>query len=420
MIQNTSLAPAENFVINYIILRLPGSTSLEITNELVSFAFFETINDMIEGSITIQNRANISGLMSRFTGQELIEISFASGKGKGNGNGIRSEYKKTFRCLSTELISDCSSTSPTSYISIELSSQFLAVNETNRISKFYDNTNPSFIVNDILTNYASNFNVKVEETASIGKYSIGVTKPNDVITDLLDVAISTEFKSSDFRFFENRDGLNFVSMGSLMSVKPEFSFAVKTPNESLNAGEGNTLNIEYLDAFWLNNSDNNYKDGTFGCNVTSTSLIDQSFEFIKYDRSTLDKDRPLLNDNSTLYQYENVVDNMQTYNKNKLVSSDSIYNKLKDDHGAHKTAVSTLEKTRNDSKRIVIRSAGFTDITVGDIVGVNFLNIDNGNRVSSNININISGNWIIIAIKYSVTLSNLSCEYTLMSDSNIK
>jgi len=28
MIQNTSLAPAENFVINYIILRLPGSTSL--------------------------------------------------------------------------------------------------------------------------------------------------------------------------------------------------------------------------------------------------------------------------------------------------------------------------------------------------------------------------------------------------------
>ena len=416
---NTSLSANNNFRIDYITITTPQGVGLDITTELINFTMIETIDDTTVGTIIIQNRSNITGLLQNITGQEKIEISFASGS--GNKGGYRKNIRKLFRVASVSYISDATTVSPESVISIELTSNVSIINDTNRISKNYDNsTSVSQIVFDILGVYFSEYEYYIENTAGIQyEFSFGMRKPYDLIQDLTTIAVSTDYKSSDFRFFENANGLNFVTTGNLTSKEPKFTFAIPPSGALLNGGASDLIPIFEFDAFLLANPKSNYKAATFGTNVMTTSIMDKSFEYTQVDRNKFDNERPYMNDSPTIGAFETIEQGQETYNNTSLYSGDGIYNNLKNDVSGHKGNYDIMERTRINSKRIMIVAPGFTDLTAGDTVNVNMLNVNNSDRSKTKTNTNISGKWLITAIKYNITLTEFNSEYTLINDSNI-
>ena len=102
---STSLSPINNFRINYVRIISPYGDGLDVTTELINFTMVETIDDMSSGTIVLQNRANLTGIFKNLTGQEKIEISFASGD--GNKGGVRRTVEKAFRCNNIGYVSDC-------------------------------------------------------------------------------------------------------------------------------------------------------------------------------------------------------------------------------------------------------------------------------------------------------------------------
>ena len=434
---STSLSPVNNFRIDYIRLSSPYGNTLDVTTELISFTMIETIDDITSGTIILQNRANLTGLFKNLTGQEQIQISFASGN--GNKGGVRRTIIKQFRCNNIGYISDCVSSTPTSAIKIELVSNYNIVSETNRISKIYDESNSvSDIVTDIIETYYPNTKLNVETTGNINyPLSLSISKPYTVLKNLTNLAISSDFQSSDFRLFENANGLNFVTTGNLLSVEPKFTFGIPTSGGLLNAGTGTFIPITDLDAYMLADPRHNYGAATFGTNVMTTTIIDKGFDYTFIDRSNFDTIRPYMNDSTTLAGFENVLPGQESFNHNMLYSKDSIYSSLansvfystnnqkesgtQQDTGSlvHKANIDVMEKTRLNSKRIMVTAAGFTDLTAGDTVYLNMMNIDNADRTKSALNTNLSGKWLITAIKYDITLTSFKCDYTLISDSNI-
>ena len=417
---NTSLSPNNNFKIEHILLASPAGVVLDITSELLSFSMIETLDDVTSGTMVLQNRSNLTGIMKAFTGQEAIQIGFASGD--GNDHGFRTLIEKTFRCNNIGYMSDCASTSPNSAISIELVSNYDIVNETNRINKNYSlDKSITDIVTDIIKTYYPDTEYNVEKTVSLKHpFSLTISKPYNVLKTLTNLAVSSEYKSSDFRLFENTKGLNFVTTGNLLSAEPKFTFGIPTSGQALNAGAGNFIPIYKLDGFMLADPKHNYKGATFGSNVMTTSIIDKEFDFTTLNRGQFDKLRPYSNEISTLSEYESAMQGQETFNTNLLYSKDSIYNILTQDDGGHKANLDLMEKTRMNSKRIMISAPGFTDLTAGDVVNLVMMNIDNGDRTKSALNTNLSGKWLITSIKYDLTLTEFNSDYTLVSDSNIK
>jgi len=418
---STSLSPINNFRIDYIRLKSPYGDGLDITSEIVNFTMVETVDDMTSGTIVIQNRANLTGILRNLTGQETIEISFASGD--GNIGGVRRTIEKIFRCNNIGYVSDCYSSSPNSVIKIELVSNYNIVSETNRISKVYDDSNSvSDVVTDIVETYYPDTILNTETTSNIDyPLALTISKPYNVLKNLTNLAVSSDFESSDFRLFENANGLNFVSTGNLLSVEPNFTFGIPPDGGSLNAGTGSFIPIFDLDAYMLADPRHNYGAATFGTNLMTTTIIDKSFDFTFINREEFDEIRPYMNDEPTIAGYETIIEGQESFNHNMLYSKDSIYSSLIDNNGAGfpKANIDVMEKTRLNSKRIMVTAAGFTDLTAGDVVYLNMMNIDNANRNNSALNTNLSGKWLITAIKYNITLTSFESEYTLINDSNI-
>ncbi len=416
---STSLLPSNNFRIDVVRLISPYGTVLDITSELINFTMVETIDDITSGTIIIQNRANITGLVRNLSGQEAIEISFASGN--GNTGEVRRTIEKQFRCNNIGYVSDCISTSPNSAIKIELISEYNIINETNRISKIYNDKNVSDVVRDIVNTYYPEATLNLENTKSLNyPLSLSISKPYTVLKNLTNLAVSTEYNSSDFRLFENANGLNFVTTGNLISAEPKFTFGIPPDGGTLTAGAGTFIPIHDLDAYMLADPRHNYGAATFGTNLMTTTIIDKSFEYTILNRQDLDFIRPYMNDITTIVGYENDIAGQETFNHNMLYSKDSIYNSLIDNGtGDHKANIDVMEKTRLNSKRLMVTAAGWTDLTAGDTVFLNIMNIDNANRHVSALNTNLSGKWLITAIKYNMTLTSFNCDYTLINDSNI-
>ena len=428
MIINSSLMPVNNYKINYITLTLPDAISIDVTKELLSLNIIEIIDGLTKGSISLQNRSNITGLMKTFTGQEIISVSFASGTTNAKDNdGVstyRKDYTKHFRCVTTNYQNNAQADNPISTLTFDLINVLESLNSCNRFSKHYIDTSPSAIITDMMQHFIVNkqevFNV--EDTVSIGDITINLDSPLNIIEKLKAVSISsdTESQSSDFRFFENRDGLHYVTTGALKKVAPTYSFAIKSHLKANDAGSSSTLNIHSINGFWLTNIGESYHEGVFGANTTTTSLIDKSFNFYRQNREDLDAQVQQLNKKTTLYATESVSGaSMDTYNRNLLSSADTIYSKMNNDRGFPHVGSAILERSKNNTKRITIKSAGFTDLTAGDVVEVAVPDIDNGNSSNSKLNTNMTGKWIVAAISYSLNLTHFESDYTLISDSNI-
>ena len=98
---STSLSPVNNFRIDYVQLLSPLGLVLDVTTEIINFTMVETIDDITSGTIILQNRSNLTGILKNLTGQEALKIAFASGD--GNKGGVR----KTIGNITDIITSKC-------------------------------------------------------------------------------------------------------------------------------------------------------------------------------------------------------------------------------------------------------------------------------------------------------------------------
>ena len=429
MITVNNTVPHNNFVIKYAKITV-GEFQIDVTNEIKNLIIIESLDSLATGQLVLQNRANITGDIRKFTGQEMLSVSFASGKGTSNGNSslpLRKTYTKHFRIINVGFVNDSLVMNPTTELTLDFTSGFEVINQTNRISKFYGAVTPTDVISDICNEYFDDVIMgEFEATMPIGNYTCGVERPLQIINNLLPLCQSVEYDESDaFKFFENANGIQCISYGNMKSKDAKATFLIKEETVC-DGGATNVINIDHVDAFNMSNIDIPYCSGALGANVMATSIIDKSFNFVKLNRTEFDKNNKNLNTYSPVRRFESIsTESMHTYNYNVHVSSDGIYQNLqyKKTDGSlnnttHHYAKMIIENAKMNSKGIALATAGYTDLAVGDVVYVNLLDYNPMDRSKVAKNTNLSGRWIIQAMKYMLNTSQFDMEFTLISDSN--
>lgn len=197
--------PGDVFV-EYLILESPRGI-LNMTGLFQSCEIYESIfNPGIIGYFNIVDTEDYLGEF-KISGDERVKISFLP------PGGIPTSYN--FNLNTIEDVSNAGSLKSKIYRLVCLSKETLEA-RTNIVSKSW-NTQISGMIGDIFKTYLkSSKPINIEATKGVQRYISPEIKPYDVIKKLRKRAVSLENKSSNFVFFENAEGFNFVTIESLL------------------------------------------------------------------------------------------------------------------------------------------------------------------------------------------------------------
>ena len=197
--------PGDVFV-DYFILNSPRGV-LDLTTIFLNAEIYESIyNPGIVGHFTIVDTEDYIGNL-KFSGDETVEFSFLP------PGGSTTTYKLNLN--SVEDITTKGSMKTKVYTLVCLSKEPFEA-RTNIVTKSW-NTQISNMVGDVFKNFLnSGKNITVEATKGLQRYISPSIKPFKLLKELRKRAVSLENKSSNFVFFENASGFNFVTIEGLM------------------------------------------------------------------------------------------------------------------------------------------------------------------------------------------------------------
>lgn len=180
--------------------------SLDMTPIFMSANIYESIfNPGVVAHIEVLDTEDYIGTL-KLSGDEIVKISFLV------PGGQTIDY--TLNLHSIEDVDAGQYMKAKIYKLICLSKETFTV-RANPITKSY-NTQISNIISDVFKNFiGSSKNIEIEATKGLQKYISPNIKPLDLIHKLRKRAVSIDNKSSNFVFFENRDGFKFKTIEGL-------------------------------------------------------------------------------------------------------------------------------------------------------------------------------------------------------------
>lgn len=285
----------------------------------------------------------------------------------------------------------------------------------------------SGVISDIAKNILSadwSFNTKkklnVEPTQNKTKYVSNFWSPLENILYLTNTAVNMKGIPS-YLFFENKYGLNFVSLDSLYAVNEVFQkFIWDNYNAEVNSLGGSQLSLEkdyqrILDIFPSTSFDyiKRLKDGLYGSELITYDMVTKQYTHtaFKPDFSQTNhlNPNPIWTENSATSVGANVTYMPKYYNN---------FDGYDDVTNAKTILARRSLLAQAEGYKVTITVWGRTDYSVGKKV---YLEIPKNSQIKSNdtnwdnkIN---SGNYIISAICHNITRESHKCVIELSKDS---
>ena len=406
---------------NISVVTSKGMTQ-NITNQTISIEMFEDLfSPFTTGIITVKDSYDFVNLFP-FVGEEFINIDLFT-PGFENEGRIKQQYY-IFKITDRTLVSDRTVVYQLHFISRE------AIADANKhVSKSYSGK-ISDIARDLIKNkddgLESTKDLIIEKTQNSTKFISNYWTPVKSLYYISGAALNPDGACS-YLFFENRKGLNFVSLEYLYSQEPVMEFVQDNYTRDVESDGRSTINLNQdymrilnLDIPILQDYLERARSGMFASKIITADILT-----IKYHSSNFDM----------LNNYEKTVhlnpfaptSNSSIKHPNSLVINYKKYYGVFNGYGDVSNSkhiqrrISQIFQAQNNKINITV--LGRTDYTVGMKVKLKLYKIEpiaKVEREEDTIDKILSGYYIISAINHSITKNKHECTMELIKDSYIK
>ena len=391
--------------------------SLDIRNQILSINIFENIfSPFITGTILVKDSMELINFFP-LSGEETLNIRLATPGYTDKGTYIDNRFF-IYKVSDWDELAERSSTYTLNFISVE------AIMDLNlKISKSF-NDSVGNIANRILTDFSFNSDktrIHVEPTLNSHTYVSNFWTPVQNLNYLAERAVNLN-GSPTFLFFENRNGLNFISMESLYNSSVYQSFYGNNYHRDVNPDGTSVRNIEneykaIIDITIPSIFDyvDRIRSGAFASTLITHDLTTKRYGFIEFDfLDEYDKE-------TRLNQFPLTSKKAPHYNTSAIKSlnkSTSLFSGGNDITGSRYFQRRKSLLALAESCKVNITVLGRTDYTVGQKV---YLDLSK-NMVITKEDTDVkdhmfSGNYIVSSIKHVITRDLHQIEMELMKDS---
>lgn len=385
----TSSSALHNYSINKLNIMNNGLFA-DVSTSFINIEIFESLGGLISGSLVLSDTHSLTDFLS-MRGQESVEIEFKN-------NSSESYFSKTFTV--TNIARTINKINTSEVLVITFASDLLVRNKQEKVVISEQSETVSRIVQNVLESLTDE-PLNIEATSFPRDFTTGYIKPLNAVHTLKHVAYNN---NGIFEFFENRDGLNFVSLNSLKQAIPRYTiFSSPVTSEALSIANENELDAIRVSVKTLNNKET--LSAVQGARSVSHSMINKSFSA----HDTREDDIVPMND-TLLFDQEREYRN-QPLNNIQLMSADGFYKSDHKNEYGHFANKGAVEKAYSFAREIVVEISGCTDLTVGDVVELEYTNTA---MTTTN---NLSGKYLITELKHEISDNGFMTTVELATDS---
>lgn len=397
MLAKSSSSPSENYMVAKVQIRGVDRTA-DMTSAMVKLDIYESIDGLTSGVVSINDTI---GLVDQLLmcGLEAIDIEFASGV----GGSYKKSYKKSFRVIGISRAQNGPSSKE--LVTIRFAHNLMVSNDYVKNPYVFKATSISAMVKTILDALGDETpTYDIENTLYQRDYITPIARPLDTIFKLAEHASSRDNDSCRFLFYEDRDSIRFKSLGTLRAQEYEFIIrkGATTGDEKFDAGVTNILTANRVSVSDQSNVEQ-MAVGMYGSRTVSHSLIRKKLVTSDVKRQQYIDTIGVINDNAHMYTSPDVlqpemIEQEQPLNSIQLVPGDGFYTKSNNHPLGNNQGVGFMEDTYIHSKKITVEIAGNTNLTVGEMIYLDYAGIQSEGTGS----IPASGKWLISDVRHSV------------------
>lgn len=387
----------------------------DVTQQIIGIEIYEDIfNTFVTGKLILKDAQEITNLLP-LIGEEVVRISLVTPSLKPE-DGYKGEYY-VYKMGDRIKVSERELAYVLHFISKEA-----IVDLNKKLSKAYSGK-ISDIVKSIVADDAgleSKKQLNIEETSNVTKFVSNYWTPTRSLQYLCENAVNVD-GSPSFVFFENKYGLNFVSLESIYANAPlhqKFIWDNYSADVSKTGGSERNLTRDYQRVLELNTPETfNYMDrlksGMYGAELITYDLLTKQYTHVAY--------KPDFNEHKHLNDYPLWSDKLISRPRSTLIRDYRYYNNFDgfDDVTNSKTVQKrTALMAQAEAFKVEINVFGRTDYSAGQKV---YLEVPRNAQISKddpNWEDKVhSGYYLISAICHSITREKHECTIELIKDS---
>lgn len=414
-----SISRAGSVIVDDVTITTATGFMQPVLNQVAGIQLFEDIfSPFISGSILFYDSLDLTSLFP-FTGEETVRIRFHTPSFEGKHRVVDQRFY-IYKLSDRETVNESTVVYRLHFISVEA-----IVDINKKLSQCFEGR-CSDIISDIITKgygLETSKQSNIEPTPNGIKFISNYWSPTKAINYVCDRAVNTK-NSPSFIFFENRNGLNFISLDTLYSTPAIHEFNQNNKSRDFLDNGSSVVNV-----------DADYK------NILSVS-IPEGFDYLSGVQQGLYASKQIAYDIVTKKYSVKHFDMLSDFRKNthlnefpitskKLIKKNNStifvnpkafgnFNNFGDvtDSRVLQKRVSLMKQI--EQYKIHIEVNGRTDYTVGQKINLTLYKnqpIANAESNTDLIDKVLSGNYIIAAIHHSVSREEHSCTMEIVKDS---
>jgi hypothetical protein len=419
MSSKESIRFAGDISVEEVIIVTTRGTIQNVTNQVIGIQIFEDIfSPFISGTLTFKDSLDLTSLLP-LVGEEYVKIKVRTPTFE-TPNGIIDKEFYIYKLSDKELINNATYIYRLHFISTEA-----IIDANKKLSRPHEGKVSDIVRDVIFMEFGLQYKGKanIEESVNGIKFVSNFWNPYKVIKYASERALNQK-NSPSYLFFENRNGLNFVSLESLFANPVYQNFNDSQLGRSFTS-TGSTYedkNNTYSNIFALRVPEGfNYLEslssGMYASKLISYDLLTKKYMVKNFDAlEGFDKYNhlnkyPLLSDKAVRKN------NSTIFYSPKYYGNYSNFGDVTDTNMVQRRA-SLLAQIQN--AKIEITVAGRTDYTVGQTVNLTIFKKQPINASESNDSIKdllLSGNYLIAAIHHFISKESHECIMELVKES---
>lgn len=382
---------------------IKGTNAMDISTLVETIVIEEDIErGFITGSIAFVDSMNIMETLE-MTGDEHLYISFNS---FDSNLEEKDPYSKLFRISSYQEMTE-QNLGTKRAIELRFCSPGEIYNELCCIRKSYKNASTNQVVREMLDVLKVEDIHEIEETLFMRDMIMPGITPLEVISFMGQYSMSKETGDSNFYFFENKHGVNFVSGTKLIQQEP-FEYIVEGTNPKDYRMFRKVSNYQKVKGYDLLEQ---FRSGSSGMNMIMRDGMRKGYKESAVSYDSIKKQFPMLN-NVPALTYEHSVNNA----RQQYISTEQMYQYNDKSSYGNMNAIRNINRHSMTTKRSFMEAPGDSDVTAGMLVDLKVS--DQQGRPS----VRDSGKWLVAKVRHLINVGagRYTQELDLISDSNIE
>ena len=398
-LRNESYKHSENHVINHVRLINSNGDGYDMTETFQALSIKEDIiQGFMRGYIVFDDTMDLLDDLGLY-GDDVIKVDFTS-KDK-NYNVIQGGIRKTFNIVSYNRIPDKENGNRWA-VRLNFVSYPEYNDEKIKISRSFKNMSSSQFIDYTLDLLEYEEERNIESSLYARDFIVPNISPLQMVEFFTRNSQSKENGSGDYYFFENGDGINFITSHSMINSEP-VARLVKKPTTDIT--DYNVIqSYERSKGYDIPDQ---YRYGGFGMRVFSSDLFNKTYKYEQFSLSDVKSNVGYLN--SGLYPE----DKEQAYSHVQFYPRNGFYENIDRSQVGHFAPQRTIGKTLLTARIANLTIAGNVDVRAGKVINVLVPKTDNSK------NPNESGKAVVLSVLHNLTRKQYTQDITIASDSVI-